>query len=213
MTSGTAAAELHPAVIEADLARVPVLVCTADRPPELQGVGAPQTIDQVGLFGPAVRWAAAPGVPQEAQRPSWRSLAARALAEATVGPFGPGPVHLNLAFREPLVARADALPAASPDGGTGSPGAGRGRRARALRAAAATPCPVAGELAGRAGAGGRRGLRVARSVLRWRLPATWDGRCWPTPARAAGWTTPWWWRRPTPWSERNSPEAHCVRRW
>ena len=106
-TSGTAVAELHPAVVEAHHARVPLLVCTADRPPDLHHVGAPQTVEQVGIYGPAVRWAFAPGVPDEASLPSWRSVAARALLEATVGPHGAGPVHLNLAFREPLVGRPD----------------------------------------------------------------------------------------------------------
>ncbi len=101
-TSGTAAAELHPAVVEADLARVPLLVCTADRPPEVRGVGAPQTIDQTHLFGRAARWFADPGVPAEAARATWRSLAARSVAESVAGPRGPGPVHLNLPFREPL---------------------------------------------------------------------------------------------------------------
>ena len=59
-TSGTAAAELHPSVLEAHHSCVPLLVCTADRPPELQDVGSPQTVDQVHLFGRAVRWFAAP---------------------------------------------------------------------------------------------------------------------------------------------------------
>ena len=62
-TSGTAAAELHAAVVEADLDRVPLLVVTADRPPELRDVGAPQTIDQTHLFGRSVRWFADPGPP------------------------------------------------------------------------------------------------------------------------------------------------------
>jgi 2-succinyl-5-enolpyruvyl-6-hydroxy-3-cyclohexene-1-carboxylate synthase len=106
VTSGTAAAELHAAVVEADLARVPLLVCTADRPPELRDVGAPQTIDQTGLYGRATRWTADPGVPDEASRPTWRSLAARSVAEAVAGPRGPGPVHLNLPFREPLLGDA-----------------------------------------------------------------------------------------------------------
>jgi 2-succinyl-5-enolpyruvyl-6-hydroxy-3-cyclohexene-1-carboxylate synthase len=107
-TSGTAAAEMHPAVIEADLGRIPLVVCTADRPPELRGVGAPQTIDQIQLFGGAVRWFCDPGVPDDAHPTSWRSIGSRAIAEA----YGPpaGPVHLNLAFRDPLVGRAGDLP-------------------------------------------------------------------------------------------------------
>ncbi|MGP0031362.1 MAG: 2-succinyl-5-enolpyruvyl-6-hydroxy-3-cyclohexene-1-carboxylic-acid synthase [Acidimicrobiales bacterium] len=110
-TSGTAAAELHPAVVEAHQARVALIVCTADRPPELHDVGAPQTIDQIGLFTTATRWASAPGVPGAEQESSWRPLARRAFAESTAGPVGPGPVHLNLAFREPLVGEAGPLPA------------------------------------------------------------------------------------------------------
>lgn len=105
-TSGTAAAHFHAAVIEADLSGVPLLVCTADRPPELRDVGAPQTIDQVKLFGTAVRWFHDPGVPSVATATTWSSLAARAVA-ATSG-TDPGAVHLNLPFREPLVGRIDA---------------------------------------------------------------------------------------------------------
>ena len=109
-TSGTAAAELHPAVVEADLSSVPMVVCTADRPPELQDVGAPQTIEQVHLYGRAVRWFAAPEVPDSSRAATWRPLAARSVAEATGE--RPGPVHLNLAFREPLVGTPGQLPAA-----------------------------------------------------------------------------------------------------
>ena len=109
-TSGTAAAELHPAVIEAHHAGVPVLVVTADRPPEAHHVGAPQTIEQADLFGRAVRWRADPGVPEPGTAHSWRSLAARAMAEARGFGAPPGPVHLNLAFREPLVGQAGPLP-------------------------------------------------------------------------------------------------------
>jgi len=118
VTSGTAAAELHAAVVEADLARVPLLVCTADRPPELRDVGAPQTIDQVHLFGRSVRWFADPGVPDDASRRSWRSLGSRSVAQAVAGPHGPGPVHLNLPFREPLLGDADAggVPEGRPGG-------------------------------------------------------------------------------------------------
>jgi len=110
VTSGTAAVELHAAVVEAHQGRVPLIVCTADRPPELHHVGAPQTIDQIGLFTTSTRWSCDPGVPEESQAGSWRSLAQRAMTEARGGPLGPGPVHLNLAFREPLVGEAGPLP-------------------------------------------------------------------------------------------------------
>ena len=113
-TSGTAAANLHPAVVEAHQARVPMLVCTADRPPELQGFGAPQTIDQTRLYGGSVRWFAEPGPADAAAAGTWRSLAARALLEATGMP--PGPVHLNLGFGDPLVGTPGPLPAGRPDG-------------------------------------------------------------------------------------------------
>jgi 2-succinyl-5-enolpyruvyl-6-hydroxy-3-cyclohexene-1-carboxylate synthase len=117
-TSGTAAANFHPAVIEADESAVPLLVLTADRPPELRGTGASQTIDQVKLYGSAVRWYAEAGVPERRAGLAgyWRSLACRAWANAA-GALGalPGPVHLNLPFRDPLV--PDGAPqAVIPDG-------------------------------------------------------------------------------------------------
>jgi 2-succinyl-5-enolpyruvyl-6-hydroxy-3-cyclohexene-1-carboxylate synthase len=114
-TSGTAAVELHPAVVEAHMAGVPLIICTADRPPELLDVGAPQTIDQTHLYGRSVRWFCEPGVPTAAASRSWRSLASRAVAEANGTP--PGPVHLNLAFREPLVGERGQLPPGRPAGG------------------------------------------------------------------------------------------------
>ena len=111
VTSGTAAPELHAAVVEAHHARVPLIVCTADRPPELHETGASQTMEQNGLFGSAARWAFAPGVPVEGQEATWRPLAVRAFEEACHGASGPGPVHLNLAFREPLTGVPATLPA------------------------------------------------------------------------------------------------------
>ncbi|MFZ4515279.1 MAG: 2-succinyl-5-enolpyruvyl-6-hydroxy-3-cyclohexene-1-carboxylic-acid synthase [Acidimicrobiia bacterium] len=105
-TSGTAAAHFAPAVIEADAARVPMIVCTADRPPELHDVGAAQTIDQQHLYGNAVRWFVDPGVPTDLPDANavWRTLACRLFTTARGDATRPaGPVHCNLAFREPLV--------------------------------------------------------------------------------------------------------------
>src|SRR5881409_477296 len=110
-TSGTAAAELHAAVVEASYSRTPMIVITADRPPELQGVGANQANDQQHLFGSAVRWFVDPCVPVEMPYAArvWRRLAARAVAEAAGGP-----VHLNLPFRERLVPPPGEIPVAEP---------------------------------------------------------------------------------------------------
>jgi 2-succinyl-5-enolpyruvyl-6-hydroxy-3-cyclohexene-1-carboxylate synthase len=116
-TSGTAAANLAPAVIEAHRARVPLLILTADRPPELRDVGAGQTIDQVKLYGDAVKWFFEVGVHEATpERLRWiRTLACRAYWTALDGP--PGPVHLNFPLREPLV-----LEAALPDDGSARAG-------------------------------------------------------------------------------------------
>ncbi|MCT9096364.1 2-succinyl-5-enolpyruvyl-6-hydroxy-3-cyclohexene-1-carboxylic-acid synthase [Haloarchaeobius sp. HME9146] len=101
-TSGTAAANFHPAVIEASQARVPLLVLTADRPPELRDSGANQTIDQEKLYGNAVRWYRDLPEPEATPRKlrRLRTDAARAIAEAAGTPMGP--VHLNCPFRKPL---------------------------------------------------------------------------------------------------------------
>jgi 2-succinyl-5-enolpyruvyl-6-hydroxy-3-cyclohexene-1-carboxylate synthase len=102
-TSGTAAANYHPAICEADESALPLVVLTADRPPELRGIGAGQTIDQIKLYGSAVRWFCEVGT-HEADDEGllhYRSVACRALAAARGEP-GPGPVHLNLPWREPL---------------------------------------------------------------------------------------------------------------
>lgn len=109
-TSGTAAANFHPAVIEADEACVPLLVLTADRPPELRGTGANQAVDQVKLYGSAVRWYCEAGVPEARAGMAgyWRSLACRAWAQAAGAAGGPpGPVHVNVPFAEPLVPDGD----------------------------------------------------------------------------------------------------------
>jgi 2-succinyl-5-enolpyruvyl-6-hydroxy-3-cyclohexene-1-carboxylate synthase len=102
-TSGTAAANYAPAVVEAHEARVPLLVLTADRPPELRDLGAGQTIDQVKLYGPAAKWyLEVDDHPATRGRLRWlRQLACRAYWTALEG--RPGPVHLNFSLREPLV--------------------------------------------------------------------------------------------------------------
>lgn len=107
-TSGTAAAEFHAAVVEAHQDEVPLIVLTADRPPELRDVGAAQTIDQTRLYGAAVRWFCDPGVPDDAVASTWRGIARRSWVTAS-GSW-PGPAHINLPFREPLVGDAGPLP-------------------------------------------------------------------------------------------------------
>jgi 2-succinyl-5-enolpyruvyl-6-hydroxy-3-cyclohexene-1-carboxylate synthase len=102
-TSGTAAANYHPAICEADESAVPLIALTADRPPELRGIGAGQTIDQIKLFGESVRWFCEVGThgADDDGLLHYRSVACRALAAARGEPR-PGPVHLNLPWREPL---------------------------------------------------------------------------------------------------------------
>ena len=132
-TSGTAAANLLPAVVEAHEARVPLIVLTADRPPELRDVGAGQAIDQVKLYGSAAKWFVEVGngePSRDGRCTCGRWPAARSRPRV---PSRPGPVHLNLPLREPLAPvprgacrRAD---------WEGAPTGGRGPRR------AATPMP------------------------------------------------------------------------
>ena len=102
-TSGTAAANYHPAICEADESALPLIALSADRPPELRGIGAGQTIDQLKLYGSSVRWFCEVGTHEanDAGLLHLRSVACRALASAR-GEQRPGPVHLNFAWREPL---------------------------------------------------------------------------------------------------------------
>jgi 2-succinyl-5-enolpyruvyl-6-hydroxy-3-cyclohexene-1-carboxylate synthase len=164
-TSGTAAAEFHPAVVEASYSRTPLIVLTADRPPELRDVGANQSIDQQRLYGTAVRWFFDPGPPVEGPNAAriWRRLAARAYAEAAGGP-----VHINLPFREPLVPTPGEVPVAL---GTAGQAVSAGRmlptptQVTALASAlqrAQRPLVVAGEM--------RDGDRLAPGLSRLGLP-------------------------------------------
>ncbi|HEX8929324.1 MAG TPA: 2-succinyl-5-enolpyruvyl-6-hydroxy-3-cyclohexene-1-carboxylic-acid synthase, partial [Actinomycetota bacterium] len=142
-TSGTAAANLHPVVVEADHGRVPLLELTADRPPDLRATGANQAIDQLKLYGEGVRLFCEVGAPDEsAAGPDdrgagryWRSLASRAWA-AALGPPA-GPVHLNIAFAEPLL----------PDPLSGTPAPGRPDGAPWTVVARPSLIPAPGEVA------------------------------------------------------------------
>ena len=102
-TSGTALVNYHPAVVEADESGIPLVVLSADRPPELRGIGAGQTIDQIKSFGASVRWFCEVGTHEadDSGLLHYRSVACRAMARAR-GEVRPGPVHLNLPWREPL---------------------------------------------------------------------------------------------------------------
>ncbi|MFP4312276.1 MAG: 2-succinyl-5-enolpyruvyl-6-hydroxy-3-cyclohexene-1-carboxylic-acid synthase [Nitriliruptoraceae bacterium] len=110
VTSGSAVANLHPAVVEADTGAVPLLLLTADRPPELHHTGANQAIDQAALFGRAPRWQVDLGVPEDRAGANafWRSSVCRAVAASLGDGQAPaGPVHVNLPFREPTVPLTD----------------------------------------------------------------------------------------------------------
>ena len=111
-TSGTAAANLLPAVVEAHEARVPLIVLTADRPPELRDTGAGQAIDQIKLYGSAAKWFVEVGNHEPGRDSAiyHRSIACRSYFTAVGG--RPGPVHLNFPLREPLAPVGEDLPAA-----------------------------------------------------------------------------------------------------
>jgi 2-succinyl-5-enolpyruvyl-6-hydroxy-3-cyclohexene-1-carboxylate synthase len=189
-TSGTAVANLHPAVLEAAHAGVPLLIISADRPHELRGTGASQTTDQVKLFGSAVRWFGELPAPVRAggQVVGWRNTLARAVSAArgTAVGFGPapGPVQLNVAFADPLTpGPGDGEPWPEPlTGGAGlttvvAPGAATptvlplGRRTVVLAGDGAGP--AAAELAAAAGwpllAEPSSGVRDRATCLPYRL--------------------------------------------
>ena len=152
-TSGTALAELLPAAIEAHEARVPMLILSADRPPELRESGAGQTIDQIKLLGGAAKWFFEVGTHDaSAVRLRWmRTLACRAYWRALEG--RPGVVHLNFPLREPLVIDIDELPGDRTGRPAGAP------YVRRVHAAATDPEAI--EELGALARGARRGVLVA----------------------------------------------------
>jgi 2-succinyl-5-enolpyruvyl-6-hydroxy-3-cyclohexene-1-carboxylate synthase len=190
-TSGTAAANFAPAVHEAAQAGVGLLVLTADRPAELRDVGAGQVIDQVKLFGDAVKWFVEVGTHDATpDRLAWmRALACRAVW--TAGEGRPGPVHLNFPLREPLVLD-EPLPEPAADG---TPGGGRpGGRPWVARPRGATDSAGAAEAIASVAAAATRGVvgpRPATSAAPAPRagPAAFagrprGGRCSPTRSRA-----------------------------
>lgn len=161
-TSGTATANLHPAVAEADRAGVPLLVLTADRPPALRAAAANQTIDQLGMYGTAVRMFHEIGVPVTAagQNAYWRTLVCRAMAAAA-----DGPVHLNLAFAGPLMPDTDRRWPESLDGR-----AGGAAWTRVAAAGAGQPVSIDGARQGVVVAAmPSRDAEAAAAALRWPL--------------------------------------------
>jgi 2-succinyl-5-enolpyruvyl-6-hydroxy-3-cyclohexene-1-carboxylate synthase len=161
-TSGTAAANLAPAVIEASNARVPLIILTADRPPELRDVGAGQTIDQLKLYGDAVKWFVEVGVHDASpERLRWiRALACRAYWTALDG--RPGPVHLNVPLREPLILDSPLPPETVPGRADGRPWVRRSRPAAAPPADEPELPPRGVLVAGRHERGDELGQAAAR---------------------------------------------------
>lgn len=147
-TSGTAVANLHPAVLEAAHGQVPLIVLSADRPPWLRDVGANQTVDQHGIFGPALRLFHEFAVPatRPGQQAHWRSMVGRAWS-AAAGSWGgpPGPAQLNLPLTEPLLPDGPDGPADWPEPLTGRTGPWTGTVSPVLADAPAVPAPETGE--------------------------------------------------------------------
>ena len=159
-TSGTAVANLHPAVLEAAHGQVPLIVLSADRPPRLRDVGANQTVDQHGIFGAVLRWFHELAVPQAqaGQQAHWRSMVDRAWsAAAGAGGSPPGPVQLNLPLAEPLL----------PDGTTDWPEPLTGRDGPWTRTVPSDPATASAVPAPRHG---ERVLFVADLTHRWAAP-------------------------------------------
>ena len=170
-TSGTAAANLLPAVVEARHAGVPLILLTADRPPELRDIGAGQTIDQIKLYGDNVKWFYEMGLPEASpERLRFvRSLACRAYWTAQEG--RPGPVHLNLPLREPLVLD-EPLPADEPGGGGRSGGAPWVQWSRPVSVPPLLPSPggKAVIIAGDLGSDRATGAQLAEVAARAQVP-------------------------------------------
>ncbi|MEX2197120.1 MAG: 2-succinyl-5-enolpyruvyl-6-hydroxy-3-cyclohexene-1-carboxylic-acid synthase [Thermoleophilaceae bacterium] len=176
-TSGTAAANLLPAVAEAWESRVPLVVLTADRPPELRGVGAGQAIDQIKLYGGFAKWFCEVGghEPSRETAVHFRALGCRAYATAAGG--RPGPVHLNVALREPLAPVAEELDRADWEGRPG------GRAWTLVREGAREPDARTLDRVASTLAGAPRGVIVAGAGLAPCAPAEAIARL----AELAGW--------------------------
>ncbi|MHB1837598.1 MAG: 2-succinyl-5-enolpyruvyl-6-hydroxy-3-cyclohexene-1-carboxylic-acid synthase [Solirubrobacteraceae bacterium] len=169
-TSGTAAANLAPAVIEAHHARIPLLVATADRPPELRDVGAGQAIDQLKLYGDAVKWFFEVGVDRATpDTVRWiRQLACRAYWTAASG--RPGPVHLNFPLRDPLVPGDRIALEIAPGRASGRPWTSFRRAPPTAAPAPAEPLPARGIMvAGR----DERNPELGRAAARFAQRAGW----------------------------------------
>lgn len=155
-TSGTAVANFLPAVVEADLSLVPLILLSADRPPELRGTGSNQTIDQIGIFGDRVRWFLdlPPAEPGRDLNSYWRSAVSQVVARAMGHGARPGPAHVNVAFREPTVPVADDGRTTSEPYPHGIEGRDQGRPWQSHQRARSGPAPFPS-------AGARRALIIA----------------------------------------------------